>query len=236
MIRKIDHKKMGKSELGWLTSLFHFSFAQYYNPDNMNFGALRVINDDLVMPHTGFDTHPHRDMEIVTYVVEGKLTHGDSMRNKNTLGRGDIQYMSAGTGVLHSEMNDSDNMLRFLQIWIMPNRTGYTPQYGDLSLPWEDRQDKWLQIISGETGDAPIKIHQDMNIFVSFITEGNTLDFDVKPGRQAYMVAIEGKIDVNGEILEERDAAEIVSEKIRVNAFKNSHVILLEMKKDPEKV
>ncbi len=103
MLRRIDNTKMGSSDLGWLKSKFHFSFAEYYNPFNLNFGTLRVINDDLVKPGTGFDTHPHRDMEIVSYVVDGKLTHGDSMGNKNTLSRGHVQYMSAGTGVLHSE-------------------------------------------------------------------------------------------------------------------------------------
>lgn len=116
MLRKIESQNMGSSNLGWLRSKFHFSFAEYYNPNNINFGVLRVINDDLVLSNTGFDTHPHRDMEIISYVVNGELTHGDSMGNKNTITRGHVQYMSAGTGVYHSEHNLGEDTLRFLQI------------------------------------------------------------------------------------------------------------------------
>lgn len=105
MIRRIDNEKMGRSNQGWLRSIFHFSFAEYYNPDNMNFGVLRVVNDDLINPGTGFDTHPHRDMEIVSYVIDGALTHGDSMGHQNTIQKGHVQYMSAGTGIFHSEYN-----------------------------------------------------------------------------------------------------------------------------------
>ena len=119
MLRKLETSKMGKSDLGWLRSKFHFSFAEYYNPSNMGFGVLRVINDDLIDPHTGFDTHPHKDMEIISYVIEGELTHGDSMGNKSTLKRGQVQYMSAGTGVYHSEHNLAKGISRFLQIWIV---------------------------------------------------------------------------------------------------------------------
>ena len=122
MIRKIDNKNMGKSNLGWLQSSFHFSFAEYYNPLNINFGSLRVINDDLIQPQSGFPTHPHRDMEIVTYLVSGKLTHKDSMGNERTLERGEVQYMSAGTGVYHSEFNMEENEdLRLFQIWVFPD-------------------------------------------------------------------------------------------------------------------
>jgi len=131
VLRKIDNTKMGSSDLGWLKSKFHFSFAEYYNPSNVNFGVLRVINDDLVKPGTGFDTHPHRDMEIISYIVDGELTHGDSMGNKRTLSRGHVQYMSAGTGVFHSEHNFGEETLRFLQIWIYPDKNGYEPNYGD---------------------------------------------------------------------------------------------------------
>lgn len=121
MLKHIKSQNMGRSNLGWLQSLFHFSFAEYYNPENINFGVLRVLNDDLVKPQTGFDMHPHRDMEIISYVVDSELTHQDNMGNKkNTLSRGMIQYMSAGTGVMHSEHNLTDKTARFLQIWIPP--------------------------------------------------------------------------------------------------------------------
>lgn len=122
MLRVVDSGNMGSSNLGWLRSKFHFSFAEYYNPHNIKFGVLRVINDDLVESNTGFDTHPHRNMEIISYVVNGELTHGDSMGNKNTITRGHVQYMSAGTGVYHSEHNLGKDELRFLQIWIFQIR------------------------------------------------------------------------------------------------------------------
>jgi redox-sensitive bicupin YhaK (pirin superfamily) len=133
MLRKIESKNMGSSNLGWLRSKFHFSFAEYYNPDNIQFGVLRVINDDLIEGGTGFDTHPHRNMEIISYVVNGDLTHRDSMGDKNTITRGQVQYMSAGTGVLHSEHNFGKDLLRLLQIWIFPAENGLQPNYGDYS-------------------------------------------------------------------------------------------------------
>ncbi|MGL4819956.1 MAG: pirin family protein, partial [Bacilli bacterium] len=144
MIRKIPHQTMGKSDLGWLKSTFHFSFANYFNPDNMNFGVLRVLNDDLVAPKTGFDTHPHQNMEIVTYVVDGELSHADSMGNERKLGRGDVQYMSAGTGVYHSEHNRGTEIARFLQLWILPRNKGNVPNYGDVTYEWALRTNQWL--------------------------------------------------------------------------------------------
>lgn len=232
MFRKIQSKNMGKSDLGWLKSIFHFSFAGYSNPDNINFGVLRVLNDDLVQSHTGFDTHPHRDMEIVSYVVDSTLTHGDSMGNKRQLKRGDVQYMSAGTGIYHSEHNDSDSMLRFLQIWILPDEKGRTPQYGDYEFPWEDRVDSWLQVVSGQNGVAPIKINQDANIYVTEVSKDKKVGFSVEKGRQAYMVLIEGESEINGLKLEARDALEIVEESMEIKATEKSHILVIEMKKE----
>ena len=165
MLRKIDHRQMGKSNLGWLQSIFHFSFAEYYNPENINFGVLRVINDDQIAPGTGFGTHPHRDMEIISYVVDGSLTHADSMGNQRDVKRGHIQYMSAGTGVLHSEHNRSTDPLRMLQIWILPDKQGYAPNYGDYLFEWEERKNKWLHMVSDKEGSAPVKINQDVNFY-----------------------------------------------------------------------
>lgn len=231
MLRKIESKNMGSSNLGWLKSKFHFSFAEYYNPDNINFGVLRVINDDLVQSNTGFDTHPHRDMEIISYVVNGELTHGDNMGNKNTITRGHVQYMSAGTGVFHSEHNLGKDTLRFLQIWIFPDKEGYNPNYGDYRFNWDDRQNKWLHMVSNQAGNAPIKIHQDMNIYSLELEKGKEIDFPVKKGRQAYLVQIEGNSLINKIELNERDAMEIVEEDILIKAKKTSHIIILEMNK-----
>lgn len=234
MLRYIDHKKMGRSVHTWLDSHFHFSFADYYNPANIQFGALRVINDDLVKPGTGFDTHPHRDMEIISYVVDGELTHADSMGNQSTLGRGQVQYMSAGTGVLHSEHNRGDELLRFLQIWILPDRIGHKPNYGDFPFSLEDRLDRWMPIATcADRGDvsAPIHVHQDVNVYATMITPGKSLDFKVAPGRQAYLVLIEGSAEVNGIGMVMRDGLEIVEEDVTITTLKDemAHALVIEM-------
>lgn len=232
MIKKIDNKNMGKSNLGWLQSSFHFSFAEYFNPLNINFGSLRVINDDLIQPRTGFPTHPHKDMEIVTYLVSGKLTHKDSMNNESTLERGEVQYMSAGTGVYHSEFNlEEKEELRLLQIWIHPDNIGYTPNYGDFKFNWNDRINNWLHMVSSTSGDAPIKIHQDMNIYSLYLEKENEIDFKVNSGRQAYLVQIEGSSIINSIPLNEKDAMEIIEENITIKAKNNSHFLVLEMRK-----
>ncbi|MCH6264180.1 MULTISPECIES: pirin family protein [Neobacillus] len=232
MLRKLDNEKMGRSNLGWLNSIFHFSFAEYYNPKNIHFGQLRVINDDLVAPGTGFNLHPHKEMEIVSYVVNGDLTHGDSMGNKNTVTRGHVQYMSAGTGVFHSEHNLGSETLRFLQIWILPDRAGYEPNYGDYRFNWEDRHNQWLHMVSSKEGDAPIKINQDANIYSLELEAGKEISFPVSAGRQAYLVQIEGSSTINDLSLNTRDAMEIVEEDIQIKANETSHLLLIEMKKD----
>lgn len=232
MLRKIESKNMGRSNLGWLNSLFHFSFAEYYNPNNMNFGVLRVINDDLIESNTGFDTHPHRDMEIVSYVVDGELTHGDSMGNKNTISRGHVQYMSAGTGVYHSEHNYTDKTSRFLQIWILPDKKGYKPNYGDYRFNWDDRKNKWLHMVSSKEGNAPITVNQDINIYSLGLDKDKEISFPVKSGRQAYLVQIEGTSEVNNINLTTRDAMEILEEDILIKPSETSHILILEMKKE----
>lgn len=231
MLKKLDHRQMGKSNLGWLKSLFHFSFAAYYNPDNMGFGVLRVLNDDLIEPHTGFDMHPHKDMEIVSYVIQGELTHKDSMGNASTLGRGHVQYMSAGTGIVHSENNLGLEEARLLQLWILPDYESHIPQYGEYKFPWHEREGKWLHMVSDKDGEGQVKIHQDVNIYAAVIEEGHTLAFDVREGRQAYMIQIEGESRVKAIMLQEKDALAINEEEIVVNSVLKSHVLLIEMEK-----
>lgn len=231
MLRKLDSKNMGTSDLGWLKSIFHFSFANYYNQENMNFGALRVINDDLVKSKTGFSMHPHRDMEIISYVVNGELNHGDTIGNKNTITRGHVQYMSAGTGISHTEYNYGDTTSRFLQIWLVPDKKGLTPNYGDYRFNWDDRKNNWLQIVSPIEGDAPIKINQDANIYVIELDRDQQIDFKVGKERQAYLVQIEGVSEVNGISLNNRDALEIIEENIVIKAKDTSHILIIEMKK-----
>lgn len=231
MLRKIESKNMGSSNLGWLRSKFHFSFAQYQNPDNINFGVLRVINDDLVDLNTGFDTHPHKDMEIISYIVNGDLTHGDSMENINTLSRGDVQYMSAGTGVYHSEHNYGKDILRFLQIWIFPDKEGYTPNYGDYRFKLDNRKNKWLHMVSSKNGTAPIKVNQDINIYSLELEKDKEISFPVKEGRQSYLVQIEGSSKINNIELTDRDGMEIIEEDIIIKARVISHILIIEMNK-----
>ena len=230
MLRRLPVEKMGESNLGWLRSKFHFSFAEYYNEKNINFGVLRVINDDYIAPGTGFPTHPHRDMEIISYVIEGKLTHKDSMGNESTLERGEVQYMSAGTGVTHSEYNKHAEDTRILQIWVLPDRKGHTPNYGEYKFKYEDRIGKWLHFVSSKEGDAAIKINQDVNFYVTEIEAGKEMEFEVKEGRQAYVVQIEGKSEINSTAMNPRDGLETIGESLKIAALEKSHILVIEMK------
>lgn len=231
MLRKVDARMMGKANHGWLKSLFHFSFADYYRPDNIQFGVLRVLNDDIIQPNTGFDLHPHRDMEIISYVISGELTHGDSMGNKSTLSAGDFQYMSAGTGVLHSEYNHGSEPGRFLQIWILPDKKGHNPQYGDLKAVGHHSEGQWYHAVSGFESSAPIRVHQDINIYVGQFLNGEKVKLEVKPDRQAYLVQISGSSMVDDIKLLERDALEISSESIELDVKVNAHFMVIEMAK-----
>ncbi|MDR1503788.1 MAG: pirin family protein [Prevotella sp.] len=237
MIKYVDSRKMGRGIHGWLDSHFHFSFAEYCNPDNVRFGVLRVLNDDVVQSGEGFDTHPHRDMEIISYVIEGELSHRDSMGNAHILTRGQSQYMSAGTGVTHSEYNHGDGELRFAQIWFFPDKKGYKPNYGDYRFQLEDRNDKWLPIATSydnPLNDAPIKIHADINMYATILTKGKQLEFQVKSDRQAYLVLLEGSALVNGIHMNMRDGLEIVEESITITSVEDSHFLIIEMLFDEE--
>ncbi|OUF42422.1 pirin family protein [Pluralibacter gergoviae] len=193
---------------------FHFSFANYYNPDNMNYGVLRVVNDDDVKPHSGFDRHPHKDMEIVSYLVKGNLTHWDSAtQEEDVLSRGHVQTVTAGSGVWNSELNKHDDWCRFLQIWILPPKGGLPVRYENHKFTAQDRQNKLLHIVGTlqKEDDAPLHLNQDINMYVSELTEASaTVTYQVQTGRQAYINSIEDAVDVEGmAILEERDSLEV---------------------------
>lgn len=235
MLRYIDRKKMGRGIHGWLDSHFHFSFANYHNPDNMNFGILRVLNDDIVQPQKGFSTHPHQDMEIISYVVNGTLAHKDSMGNERTIVRGQAQYMSAGTGITHSEYNGGSDEVRFIQLWIIPDKKGYTPNYGDQEFIWESRIDKWLPIATGyenKENIAPIKIHADANVYAAYLSAGNTIDFSLDNNRQAYLVLLEGDAKVESVKLCERDAVEIVGQSVTITTNQGGHIYIIDVPRD----
>ena len=168
MLKKLPKENMGSSNLGWLESRFHFSFADYRNYDNINFGVLRVLNDDIIHPDSGFEMHPHHNMEIISYIVNGEITHKDSMGNEETLKRCEVQYMSAGSGIVHAEHNKNTSQdLRLLQIWIVPPKKNLQTLYGSYQYKKEQRENKLLNIVSPQNGSAAVKLHQNVNIFVS---------------------------------------------------------------------
>ena len=209
----------------WLKSRFHFSFAEYHNSNNLNFGVLRVMNDDLVQPQRGFGTHPHGDMEIITYIVDGELTHKDSMGTEESLGRGSIQFMTAGTGVRHSEYNHGDRPLRFIQTWIVPSQRGLKPNYGSYKGPADGtinellhlvspNEENWVSDDSSNTNAvaAPVQVNQDVNVYASELELGQTVSYKFPSNegqRQAYLLCIEGSLNVNGKQLSKYDGCEI---------------------------
>ena len=231
MIKKLPKENMGKSNSGWLESRFHFSFAEYRNPKNINFGVLRVLNDDIIHPSSGFDTHPHSNMEIISYIVDGEITHKDSMGNSETLKRGEVQYLSAGDGIYHSEHNmHKSDVLRLLQIWIIPPKAGLPRLYGSHRYKFEQRDNKLLNIVSSQDGNSSIKIYQDIKIFVSEFDK--PFEYKIQKDRQIYFVQIEGTSEVNGIVLEDGDAMEIVdTENLTVNPITKSHILFIEMAK-----
>ena len=231
MFKKLPKENMGTSNLGWLESRFHFSFAEYRNHDNVNFGVLRVLNDDIIHPDSGFDMHEHHDMEIVSYVVNGEITHKDSIGNMEVLKRGEVQYMSAGTGIVHAEYNKNASQdLRLLQMWIIPPKKGLRTVYGSHQYKKEQRENKLLNIVSSKEGSAAVKLHQDVNIFVSEIEEGKSLKFIIGKNRQVYFVQIEGSSSINGVVLGYGDAMEVIQElSLDIKSLKNSHILFIEM-------
>ncbi len=195
---------------GWLRTYHSFSFAEYFDPKNVNWGALRVFNDDVIDGGTGFPPHPHRDMEIVTYVLEGELAHRDSMDNHGIVGPGGVQFMSAGTGVRHSEFNnDPERPLHLVQMWVLPGKLGQAPSYGQMDFTVEDRRNRWLTIVSGqEAVQAPIRITQDATFAVARL-EGEMLVHEFAPQRYGFMFVADGNLEVNGETLQKGDAVRL---------------------------
>jgi redox-sensitive bicupin YhaK (pirin superfamily) len=210
-IRKAGER--GHTQLGWLDSRHSFSFGDYYDPANMGFSVLRVINDDEVAPARGFGTHPHRDMEILTYVTHGAVEHRDSIGTHGVIPAGEVQIMSAGTGIQHSEMNPSPSEpLRLLQIWILPKSQGLKPRYEQRSLPPADREGFAL-IASPDGRDGSLVIHQDVIINAATLKEGATVTRPLPPSRKAYVQTVRGAVTLNGERMSPGDGAQIAGEK-----------------------
>jgi redox-sensitive bicupin YhaK (pirin superfamily) len=194
----------------WLDTYYSFSFADYHDPKNLNWGALRVFNDDKIAPGAGFPPHPHRDMEIVTYVLSGELAHRDSMGNQGVVGQGGIQFMSAGTGVRHSEYNNSrHDPLHLVQMWVIPARLETTPSYGQMAFEESERHNRWLAVVSGEPQTAaPIRITQAATLRVAHV-QGATISADLAPKRYGFLFVAEGNARANGEPLQAGDSVRL---------------------------
>ena len=206
-VRKAGER--GYADHGWLKSFHTFSFADYYDPEHMGFGALRVINEDRINPDTGFGTHGHRDMEIISYVLEGELAHKDSMGNGSTIVPGDVQRMSAGTGVRHSEFNHAKSVTHFLQIWIEPGKTGIPPGYEQKHFDAASKRGRLRLIASPDARDGSVKIHQDASVYAALIDGTEKASLPLAKGRRAYVHVARGELTVNGTALETGDALKV---------------------------
>ena len=228
MINIRPANERGRADFGWLDSRHTFSFGDYHDPAHMGFGPLRVINEDRVQPGQGFGTHAHRDMEILSYVLEGALEHKDSIGTGSVIRPGDVQIMSAGTGIRHSEFNASSTVpVHFLQIWVIPDREGIAPRYAQKSFPDAQKRGRFLLVGSKEGSDGSVVVHQDVKIFASVLTAGERVDHQVRPGRRAWLQVVRGAVVVNGRELRVGDGAAIEKELALAIAGKAEHSELL---------
>jgi len=228
-VRRSDAR--GHANHGWLDSRHTFSFAGYYDPREMGFGSLRVINEDRVQPGKGFGTHPHRDMEIISYVLEGALEHKDSLGTGSVIRPGDVQRMSAGTGVLHSEYNPSQREpVHFLQIWIEPNVRGVKPSYEQKTFSADDKRGRLRLVASPDGADGSVSIHQDAWVYAALLDGADTLAYAVPDGHGAYVHVARGSVQVNGQQLEAGDGAKIAAEaQLRFDNGRQAELLLFDM-------
>jgi hypothetical protein len=231
MLLKVPAETIYHHDYGWHTVRFHFSFADYDDPANTNFGVLHALNEFVLQPSSGFDTHPHAEMEIISYCVEGELIHGDSLGHSNTLQAGDVQYLCAGSGITHREMNNTlDRSLRFFQIWITPQESGLAPEYRCVHHSELFRGNTLLHIASGEERDGVIQIVQDANIYAAKLTHGEPMVYINNQGRQCYLVCLDGRLLVNDIGLSQRDALKVWGgENLNFSAQEDAHLLLIEM-------
>jgi len=215
MMDIIQSETRGSADHGWLKAKHTFSFANYYDPQRVHFGDLRVINEDRVAPGQGFGTHPHKDMEIVTYVISGAIEHKDSMGNGTVITAGEVQRMSAGTGVLHSEFNHSnDEELHLLQIWVIPERNGLEPGYEQTRFPREEKLNRLRLVGSRDAREGSVTIHQDVDLYAGVAEAGTELTHKLGPERRAFVQVVTGDLKVNGRMLAGGDGAQIESESL----------------------
>ena len=230
MIVHKPFETLGGADHGWLKARHHFSFAGYHDPRNMNWGSLRVWNDDEIAANSGFPPHPHADMEIITYVRDGAITHQDSLGNKGRTEAGDVQVMSAGSGIRHAEYNLEAETTRIFQIWIQPNRTGGAPSWGAKPFPRGDRSGKFVTLASGfENDNDALPIRTNARVLGATLKAGESVEYALDRSRHAYLVPAAGRVEVNGLTLETRDGAAITDEtSIRVTALEDAELLLVD--------
>lgn len=232
-MKKVSHKSdtRGHANHGWLESFHSFSFANYYNPNKMNFGLLRVLNDDSVAAGRGFGAHPHDNMEIISIPLEGDLEHQDNMGNKTVIKSNDVQIMSAGTGVVHSEYNHSrEDAVKFLQIWVFPKERNIKPRYAQKTFEPADRENKLQVVVSPEHEEA-VWINQDAYFSLGKFEAGKTVDYEIqKNGNGAYIFVLDGKIEVDGEVYDKRDAVGVWdTDKVNIKAAENANFLVIDV-------
>ena len=228
MLDVIQSESRGSADHGWLKARHTFSFADYYDPARIHFGSLRVINEDRIAPGQGFGTHPHRDMEIVTYVVSGSIEHKDSMGNGTVIRAGEVQRMTAGTGVLHSEFNHSrEQELHLLQIWILPERKALEPGYEQTLFPREDKLNRLRLVGSRDGRDGSLTIHQDVELYASVLEAGHEVSLDGVGERRIFVQVVSGELDVNGKVLDAGDGVQITQEQLVTLAARSESEFLL---------
>lgn len=231
MIKLRRSSDRGHTKLGWLHSRHTFSFGDYYDPQHMGFSDLRVINEDRVIPGAGFPTHSHREMEIITYVLEGALAHKDSTGTSSVIRVGEVQRMSAGTGISHSEYNASQTEpVHFLQIWIVPDEAGLRPGYEQQAIPFDKNRGRWTLIASKDGRDGSVTVHQDVELYLAAISKDQQLSYRLKPGRQAWLQVTRGAATLNGAPLATGDGAAVSDEKLlEVAASDDAEVLLFDL-------
>ena len=231
MLQLVKNKTRGKTHIDWLESYHSFSFGHYYDPDNIQFGPIRVLNDDIIAPGAGFPTHPHNNMEIVTIALDGELAHEDSTGGKDVIRPGEVQRMTAGKGVYHSEYNNSEEKpAHILQIWFIPDKAGYEPSYEQKKYNQAEVENSLLKLVSKKNGDGIVTINQNADLFLSKLDEGNEITHNIAEERGVYLFLINGKVTVNGTTIENRDALKISEESIiKIEAMENSSFILFDV-------
>ena len=231
MIELRPYNTLGGAQHGWLETRHHFSFANYYDPKRMRWGHLRVWNDDIIAPHTGFPAHPHRDMEIITYVRSGAITHQDSLGNRGRTEAGDVQVMSAGSGIIHSEMNEENQATQLFQIWIMPDEKGLPPSWGTKPFPKEQRSGSFITLASGLPGDTDaLPIRANARLVAATLKAGQSTEYHIAPGRKVYLVPASGEIEINGVVAAAGDGVAISDESLlKVSAQQDSEIVLVDV-------